>query len=62
MRFPFAAALLTLALAGCVTSSGEPSAGFLNDTIARAYIPLEGRTYVVMENRGVAQTTYRKAG
>ena len=53
MRFPIAA-LLTLALAGCATSSGERAEGFLNDAIARAYIPLEGRTYVVMENRGAA--------
>lgn len=53
MRFAIAG-LLTLALAGCATSSGEPAAGFLNDTIARAYMPLEGRTYVVMENRGAA--------
>src|SRR5580692_250802 len=48
------ATVLTLALAGCATSSGVPANGFLNDTIARAYIPLEGRTYVVMDNRGAA--------
>jgi len=48
------AALLTLALAGCATSSGVPANGFINDTIAGAYIPLEGRTYVVMDNRGAA--------
>ncbi len=53
MRFAIAA-LLSLALAGCATSSGMPSAGFLNDTIGRAYLPLEGRTYVVMQNRGAA--------
>ena len=53
MRFPYPV-LLTLALAGCGGSSGLPSAGFLNDTIAQAYVPLEGRTYVVMENRGAA--------
>jgi S1-C subfamily serine protease len=53
MRFPIAA-LLSLALAGCATSSGMLSGGFLNDTIARAYLPLEGRTYLVMENRGAA--------
>jgi hypothetical protein len=53
MRFPIAA-LLLLVLAGCASSSGMPSAGFLNDTIGQAYLPLEGRTYLVMENRGAA--------
>jgi hypothetical protein len=46
--------LLGLGLCGCATVSGEPSANFVNPEVARAYIPLEGRTYVVMENRGAA--------
>ncbi|MEI9991501.1 MAG: hypothetical protein WDM86_15840 [Rhizomicrobium sp.] len=53
MRFA-PAALLALALGGCATASGEPSASFVNSEVARSYIPLEGRTYAVMENRGAA--------
>ncbi|HXC56397.1 MAG TPA: hypothetical protein VNU97_13960 [Rhizomicrobium sp.] len=53
MRFG-PAILLTLALAGCATSSGEQATGFLNPEIARAYIPLEGTTYVLMQTRGAA--------
>ncbi len=48
------AVLLTLALTGCATSSGERATGFLNDEISRAYIPLEGVTYLLIEERGAA--------
>ena len=53
MRFA-KAALVALALGGCMSVSGEPSAGFVDPEVARAFIALEGRTYVVMENRGAA--------
>jgi len=53
MRFA-QAALLALALAGCATVSGEQASGFINPEVARAYIALEGRSYVVMESRGAA--------
>ncbi|MEJ0044127.1 MAG: hypothetical protein WDM81_18795 [Rhizomicrobium sp.] len=46
--------MLALALGGCATGSGEQSASFINPEVARAYIPLEGRSYVVMESRGAA--------
>jgi hypothetical protein len=45
---------LALALCACATSSGQRSTGFVNADVARAYIPLEGRSYVVMESRGAA--------
>lgn len=48
------AALFALALGGCASVSGEQSAGFVNPQVAAAYIPLAGRTYMVMENRGAA--------
>ncbi len=53
MRFAMAA-LLALALGGCAAASGEKSEGFVNPEVARAYIPIAGRSYVVMENRGAA--------
>jgi S1-C subfamily serine protease len=53
MRVLFAA-LLTLALAGCATSSGDPADGFLNAGIAGAYIPLDGMSYFLVESRGAA--------
>ncbi len=48
------AALAVCALAGCGTSYGLPANGFFNDTIARAFIPLEGRTLLIRENRASA--------
>lgn len=50
----FFAALLTLGLAACATSSGERAAGFMNPQIASAYIPLDGRAYFILEGRGAA--------
>lgn len=41
-----------LALAGCSTSAGLPSSGFLNAAIARAYIPLEGYAYLILDAHG----------
>lgn len=44
-----------LALAGCGTGpSGESAAGFLNDSVARAFIPLTRVHYVIMGNSGAA--------
>jgi S1-C subfamily serine protease len=53
MRFSMVV-LLAFGLGGCATVSGDPSANFVNPEVARAYIPLEGRSYVVMENRAAA--------
>ena len=53
MRFS-QVALLALALGGCASVSGEQASGFVNPEVARAYIALEGRSYVVMESRGAA--------
>jgi hypothetical protein len=53
MRFAIGI-LLALTLCGCATVSGVPSSGFATPEIGRAYIPIEGRTYAVMENRGAA--------
>ena len=50
----FFAILLSLALAGCASSSGDRASGFLTPQIASAYIPLDGRAYVLMEARGAA--------
>ncbi|MEI9886372.1 MAG: serine protease [Rhizomicrobium sp.] len=50
----FLAGLLALALAGCASGSGVPSAGFLNDTVAQAFIPLEHTSYLIMGNSGSA--------
>lgn len=47
-------AALALALGGCATPSGDLSRGFVNANVAQAFLALEGRTYVVMENRGAA--------
>lgn len=41
-----------LALGACSTSSGMPSPGFLNASIARAYIPLEGYAYLILDAHG----------
>lgn len=48
------AVLLSLALAGCASSSGERATTFLTPQIASGYRPLEGRSYVLMEGRGAA--------
>jgi S1-C subfamily serine protease len=48
------AALLTLALAGCATSSGERATTFVTPALANAYIPLEGVSYFLVQNRGAA--------
>jgi len=48
------AAFLVLALTGCAAPSGERAATFINDDIARAYIPLERTSYLVMGNSGTA--------
>ena len=48
------AALLVLALAGCASQSGERGTAFINDDIARAYIPLERTSFLVMGNSGTA--------
>ena len=50
----FLAACLTIALAGCAESYGELATGFLDPSIAGAYIPLEGVSHLVMENRAAA--------
>ena len=50
----FFAILLSLALAGCASSSGDRARGILTPQIASAYIPLAGRAYVLMEARGAA--------
>lgn len=48
--------VLTLAFAagGCATSAGEPAKDFLTPAIARAYLPLEGTAYLVLEAHGAA--------
>ncbi|HEX4303121.1 MAG TPA: serine protease [Rhizomicrobium sp.] len=57
MRFPIAA-LGVLALAGCgvlssgMLPSGQPASEFLNDAVARAFIPISGTSYVVMGEAG----------
>ena len=43
-----------LALAGCASPSGERATVFINDDIARAYIPLERTSFLVMGNSGTA--------
>jgi S1-C subfamily serine protease len=53
MRF-FVAVLLTLALAGCATSSGERVTNFVRPELANAYIPLEGVSYLLVQSRGAA--------
>ncbi len=50
----YLAGFLALALSGCASGSGQPSAGFLNDTVAQAFIPLEHISYLVMGNSGSA--------
>jgi len=45
---------LLMGLAGCVTSSGDPSARFVDPKIAASYIPLAASEYLVMEARGAA--------
>jgi S1-C subfamily serine protease len=49
-----AALLLTPALAGCATSYGEPTTAFVTPELASAYIPLEGISYLLVQNRGAA--------
>ena len=43
-----------LAFSGCTTfeSWGQPAKGFVTPAIARAYLPLEGAAYWVLEGRG----------
>jgi S1-C subfamily serine protease len=59
MRFPIAV-LAMLALAGCgvlpsgLLPSGQPASGFLNDAVARAFIPISSTRYVVMGEVGAA--------
>jgi hypothetical protein len=50
MRHVFQAAVLALALAGCGSLSGDKTSRFINDDIARAFIPIDGRTMLVMPN------------
>ena len=45
---------LSLVAAACATSAGKPASGFLTNAIARAYMPLEGAAYLVLEGRGAA--------
>lgn len=46
--------ILAFAAGGCATSAGEPAKGFLTPAIARAYLPLEGTAYLVLEAHGAA--------
>ncbi len=47
-----ASIILVLALGGCGTSAGLPAKGFVSSAVARAYMPLEGPAFVVLEGRG----------
>ncbi len=45
-----------LALGGCAASSGEPANGFVKPTIADAYVPLDGRTFLVLDAHAAGVT------
>ncbi len=51
---PGIAFLLALSLGACATASGERAASFVTSDIARAYIPLDGRSYFLLESHGAA--------
>lgn len=49
-----AAAGLALVLAACATPSGDRATGFINDEIARAFIPIEGKSLLVLRDSASA--------
>jgi S1-C subfamily serine protease len=46
--------VLALALSACASSFGERAAGFVTADVAAAYIPLEGRSYLLIADHGAA--------
>jgi hypothetical protein len=54
MRFPIAAVALALALSACSTGSGERAAGFVTAQVQSAYLPVEGRTYLLVADHAAA--------
>ncbi|HWD28759.1 MAG TPA: serine protease [Rhizomicrobium sp.] len=54
MRFRFAALALALGLSACASGSGERAAGFITVQVQSAYIPVEGRTYLLVDDHAAA--------
>ncbi len=46
----FALAVISVALAGCATPSGQPVAAIAQSAIASAYLPLSGRVHLGLDN------------
>jgi S1-C subfamily serine protease len=46
--------LMALGLSACAIAYGDPAQEFVNPAVARAYIPLEGRSFVMLESHGAA--------
>jgi hypothetical protein len=50
----FQSLALALCVSGCAMSAGEPSGGFLNPSLAAAYLPLDGTVNAVLDAHGAA--------
>jgi CBS domain-containing protein len=50
----FAILALALSVTACAESAGQPSGGFIDPSLTAAYLPLYGKTHVIMDARGAA--------